>query len=79
MKVAILDDYQNVAPLIADWSGIWRRHGEITVFNDHVADPAAVVKRLRPFDATCGLGEAQAAYRKIAAGTAGRIVLRPHE
>jgi len=56
-----------------------RRHGEITVFSDHVANPAAVVGRLQPFDATCGPSEAQAAYRKIAAGTAGRIVLRPHE
>jgi NADPH:quinone reductase-like Zn-dependent oxidoreductase len=28
---------------------------------------------------TCGLGEAQEAYRKVAAGAAGRIVLRPQE
>jgi hypothetical protein len=53
MKVAILDDYQNVALRIADWAGIRRHHGEITVFNDHVADPAAVVERLRPFDVVC--------------------------
>jgi hypothetical protein len=30
-----------------------------------------------PVFETCGLGEAQAAYRKVAAGAAGRIVLRP--
>jgi hypothetical protein len=46
MNVAILDDYQNVALRLADWSGV-RRHAEITVFNDHVADPSAVVERLR--------------------------------
>ena len=49
MKVAILDDYQNVALRLADWSGV-RRHAEITVFNDHMADHSAVVERLRPFE-----------------------------
>jgi hypothetical protein len=39
MNVAILDDYQNVALRIADWSGVRRCNREITVFNDHVADP----------------------------------------
>lgn len=32
MKVAILDDYQNVALKLADWSGV-RRRAEINVFN----------------------------------------------
>ncbi len=32
-----------------------------------------------PIAETCGLGEAQEAYRKVAAGAAGRIVLRPQE
>ena len=40
MKVAILDDYQNVALKLADWSGV-RRRAEISVFNDHVADTAS--------------------------------------
>jgi NADPH:quinone reductase-like Zn-dependent oxidoreductase len=35
--------------------------------------------RAAPIAETCGLGEAQAAYRKVAAGSAGRIVLRPQE
>jgi phosphoglycerate dehydrogenase-like enzyme len=56
MKVAILDDYQNVALQLADWSAV-RQHAEITVFNDHLADPAAVVARLRPFDALCVMRE----------------------
>src|SRR6266550_2169037 len=50
MKVAILDDYQNVALRLADWSGV-RRHAEITVFNDHVAD------HLRPFEVVCVMRE----------------------
>jgi phosphoglycerate dehydrogenase-like enzyme len=56
LKVAILDDYQNVALGLADWSAVARR-AEITVFNDHVADPAAVIQRLLPFDAICVMRE----------------------
>ena len=56
MKVAILDDYQNVALQLADWSRV-RRHAEITVFNDHVAGTSAVVERLRPFDVVCVMRE----------------------
>src|SRR5271157_4306091 len=33
--------------------------------------------RAAPITETCGLGEAQEAYRKVAAGTTGRVVLRP--
>jgi NADPH:quinone reductase len=35
--------------------------------------------RTAPIETTCGLGEAQEAYRKVAAGAAGRVVLRPQE
>ena len=35
--------------------------------------------RAAPIAETCGLGEAQEAYRKVAAGSAGRVVLRPQE
>jgi len=64
MKVAILDDYQNLALRLADWSGV-RRHAEITVFNDHVADPSAVVERLRPFDVVCVMRERTPLTREI--------------
>src|SRR5882724_4688170 len=64
MKVAVLDDYQNVALRLADWSGV-RRHAEITVFNDHVADPSAVVERLRPFDVVCVMRERTPLTREI--------------
>jgi hypothetical protein len=36
MKIAILDDYQNVALKMADWSALSGR-AEIAVRNDHVA------------------------------------------
>ena len=35
--------------------------------------------RAAPITDTCGLGEAQEAYRKVAAGSAGRAVLRLQE
>jgi phosphoglycerate dehydrogenase-like enzyme len=56
MRVAILDDYQNVALQLADWSDV-RRHAEITVFNDHIADHSAVVERLQPFEVVCVMRE----------------------
>ena len=56
MQVAILDDYQNVALSLADWSDVTSR-AEITVFNDHVADQGALVERLAPFDVVCVMRE----------------------
>ncbi|EUA33825.1 D-isomer specific 2-hydroxyacid dehydrogenase, catalytic domain protein [Mycobacterium xenopi 3993] len=54
--MAILDDYQNVALSMADWSDVAAR-AEITVFRDHLADPDAVVERLAPFDVVCVMRE----------------------
>jgi phosphoglycerate dehydrogenase-like enzyme len=56
MKIAILDDYQNAALKMADWSALSGR-AEITVFNDHVADPSALVESLLPFDVLCVMRE----------------------
>lgn len=49
MRVAILDDYQDVALRMADWSPVAQR-AEIVVFTDHVADPDELVARLETFD-----------------------------
>jgi phosphoglycerate dehydrogenase-like enzyme len=49
MKVAILDDYQNVALEMADWTPVAKR-ADVTVFNDHLADPDDLVGRLAEFD-----------------------------
>ena len=56
MQVAILDDYQNVALSMADWSDV-AAQADITVFTDHVADQDAVVERLAPFDVVCVMRE----------------------
>ena len=55
-KIAILDDYQNVALSMADWSSA-RWAADVTVFNDHLADADAVVARLQPFDVVCVMRE----------------------
>jgi phosphoglycerate dehydrogenase-like enzyme len=64
MKIAILDDYQNVALEMADWSSIAGR-ADITVFNDHIADPDAVIERLLPFDVICVMRERTPLPREI--------------
>jgi phosphoglycerate dehydrogenase-like enzyme len=56
VKVAILDDYQNVALQMADWSPLAGRVA-ITVFNDHLDDPDAVAARLAPFEVVCVMRE----------------------
>jgi phosphoglycerate dehydrogenase-like enzyme len=56
MKVAILDDYQNVALKLANWEPL-RQKAEITVFTDHVDGLDAVAKRLAPFDVICLMRE----------------------
>ena len=55
-KIAVLDDYQNVALSLADWSALDER-ATVTVFNDHLADSDAVVERLKPFDVVCVMRE----------------------
>jgi phosphoglycerate dehydrogenase-like enzyme len=64
VRIAILDDYQNIALSMADWSGLNKR-AATTVFNDHVADPEAVVARLQPFDVVCVMRERTPMTRAI--------------
>src|SRR6201996_6376187 len=52
IRIAVLDDYQNAALEMADWSPLAGR-AEITVFNDHLSDFDAIVERLLPFDVVC--------------------------
>jgi len=64
VNVAVLDDYQNVALSMADWSMLDGR-ARVTVFNDHLADPDAVVDRLQPFDIVCVMRERTPMTRAI--------------
>ena len=56
IKVAVLDDYQNVALSVADWSPL-KDLADVTVFNDHVADIGSLIQRLQPFDVICVMRE----------------------
>jgi hypothetical protein len=64
MKIAILDDYQNVALTMADWSRV-ESGAEITVFTDHVGEPDAVVARPQPFDVVCVMRERTPLPRQV--------------
>ncbi|SEE29960.1 D-2-hydroxyacid dehydrogenase family protein [Bradyrhizobium erythrophlei] len=64
MKIAILDDYQNVALGSADWSAVAKK-ADITVFNDHIDQTDALVERLLPFDAVCVMRERTPLRRDI--------------
>src|SRR5580658_10140078 len=64
VRIAVLDDYQNIALSMADWSGLDKR-AAITVFNDHMADPDAVVARLQSFDIVCVMRERTPMSRAI--------------
>src|SRR5437667_10753945 len=55
-KIAVLDDYQNAALESADWSVLHDR-ADIAVFQNHLADPEAVIERLLPFDVVCVMRE----------------------
>jgi phosphoglycerate dehydrogenase-like enzyme len=63
-KIAVLDDYQNVALDSAEWSML-RDRADITVFHDHVDDADAVVTRLLPFDIVCVMRERTPLPRSI--------------
>lgn len=56
MRVAILDDYQQVALASADWSEV-RKLGEIHVFTSHIARTEALVNALEPFDVIVAMRE----------------------
>jgi phosphoglycerate dehydrogenase-like enzyme len=63
-KIAVLDDYQHVALSLADWSVLAAR-ATVTAFDDHLADPDAIVARLRPFDIVCVMRERTPMTRNV--------------
>ena len=64
MRVAVLDDYQNVALTIADWSPLKGR-AEVSVFHDHLSDEDRLIERLRDFDCILGMRERTAFPRSL--------------
>jgi phosphoglycerate dehydrogenase-like enzyme len=63
-KIAVLDDYQQVAVKFADWSAI-NKKAEVSIFHDHVANENAVITRLLPFEVICVMRERTPLTRDI--------------
>ena len=66
MKIAVLDDYQNVALSMADWSAL-PEGSEVEVFRNHLAEEESLVERLQGFDAVVGMRERTAFPRSVLA------------
>ena len=56
MRIAILDDYQDVALSYADWDSL-PGNPEITVFTDHIWRHEALAAALSPFDVIVAMRE----------------------
>ncbi len=56
IKIAVLDDYGDIARKVADWGTI-SNHPDVAVFHDHLSDQEALVERLKPFDVICIMRE----------------------
>jgi phosphoglycerate dehydrogenase-like enzyme len=56
LRIAVLDDYQNVAATYADWS-LLPEPAEVVEFHDSVTDEGALVARLAPFDVVVAMRE----------------------
>ena len=56
MRIAILDDFQNIALSLADWATIGE-DAEITVFNEHMSDEATIAAALADFDVIVAMRE----------------------
>ena len=56
MRIALLDDYQDVALKMADWARL-PPSCEVVVFRDHVDDDDALIERLSEFDIVMAMRE----------------------
>jgi phosphoglycerate dehydrogenase-like enzyme len=64
MRLAILDDYQNVALTMADWDGL-RPSLQIEIFHDTLETEDAVAERLRDFEIVVAMRERTAFRRSL--------------
>jgi phosphoglycerate dehydrogenase-like enzyme len=55
-KIAVLDDYQNVARQMADWDSL-PGNAELVIFNDHLDYSDALIRRLKDFAIICAMRE----------------------
>lgn len=55
-RIAVLDDYQQAALAVADWSAL-RERATIDVFSEHIPDPGELVDRLAGYDVVVAMRE----------------------
>jgi hypothetical protein len=67
IRIAILDDYQNVSLTMADWSPPNGR-AAIAVFNDHLSDSEAIVERLLPSTWSASFGSVLRCHGQSSSG-----------
>jgi hypothetical protein len=63
-RCAILDDYQDVALKVADWSKV-AGDLDIKVFNEHLGGSDNVIKALQGFEIICAMRERTAFPRAV--------------
>ncbi|MCR8561380.1 D-2-hydroxyacid dehydrogenase family protein [Mucilaginibacter sp. BJC16-A38] len=63
-QIAVLDDYQGVALIMADWTVVQQR-ADVSIFNDHLTDEAEIVTRLLPFEVVCVMRERTPLNRQL--------------
>lgn len=76
-RIAILDDYQNVALELADWSPVTDR-ATVTVFNDHLSDAEGIVDRLQEFDVVYVMRERTPLTREHPFRQLDNVIATPH-
>src|SRR5579884_1163202 len=64
VRCAILDDYQNIALQVADWSKI-KGDVELTVFNQHLGGSDKVVAALQDFEIVVAMRERTGFPRRV--------------
>lgn len=64
MRIALLDDYQDVARSSADWGSL-PAGTEVVAFHDHLEDEAALAERLRDFEVVVAMRERTAFPRTL--------------
>jgi len=74
VKIAILDDYQNVALELADWNSL-PEECEVEVFTEHFTGSNVVKERLRDFEVIVAMRERTPFCRGILAGLPGLKLL----
>ncbi|WNI16457.1 D-2-hydroxyacid dehydrogenase family protein [Actinacidiphila sp. ITFR-21] len=57
VRIAVLDDYQRVAPAMADWAGELPAGTSVDHFGRHIADEGELVAALAPFEVVVAMRE----------------------